>query len=98
MKLAELIDLFGASRRNLGAIHVYPALAAKALLRQANEEGVSVLGFDAFRLVGDRVEPDLALSMDFSSSRWRCDDPYPVAMETIEKAGALGLFIEIVWE
>lgn len=77
-----------------------PQKAAMDFLRECRETGISLLGFDAFRLLpGDRIQPVLEHSVDLSLARFEGLEPdarLQLAEKLLEQVKEPDLVFEMV--
>ncbi|HTW46260.1 MAG TPA: hypothetical protein VMD58_11990 [Acidobacteriaceae bacterium] len=101
MKEIEAIE---AIFRSKGVLHrgtlLLPPSTALEFLYACHENGIEVLGFDAFNLLpGDRIQPVMDDSLDLTAEPYHVSNPedgYRIAERFIRERKDKGIFFEFV--
>lgn len=80
-----------------GLLLLRPADARDMVLR-ARDEGVKILGLDAFLLRPDETEPVLTHSIDFTTAMLGDQDTWKAAGEFLTERMPLDLYFEVIVE
>ena len=99
MTAEEIEEAFRPRGVSRGGLLMLRPLDAVAMVRQAKEQGVRVLGAEAFCLFDHGTQPMLEHSVDFSSSSvpWS-QDPWNRAVVHLERYLSCDCYFEVVLE
>jgi hypothetical protein len=66
-------------------------------IRECSKDDIRILGIDGFLLVGDKIQPSLENSIDFTASYAKRDNIYEQALNFVDPIDAQYYF-EVVYE